>query len=157
MEYVRLAGRISCRATPECFDQACRISLLHHIRSRRRSKVRFAGRRRLCTSRYNSNVPLVTPTTLSWQQIIEFRSDNKARSAYRRFHLWLSDFHPRSEREATDIVGKRLEDYLWAVKKHGLQTTKDTAKLVASVPARYGHFVAGAALGTAVGIALFGV
>lgn len=101
------------------------------------------------------NIPVVASETLSWPQILQFRSDNMSSSAYRAFHLWLSDFNPQSEREAIDIIGKRLHDYENALKKHGLETKRDTAKLITSLPSRVSALGTGAGMGAATGAALF--
>jgi len=69
------------------------------------------------------NVPLVDDEDLSWEQVLEFRSDEEAKRKYRDFRVWLS-FLPESLSisQATDIVGQKLDDYNEAIKKHGLRT-----------------------------------
>jgi hypothetical protein len=102
------------------------------------------------------NIPMPSAATLTWDQVKQFRSDKESTAAYRNFHLWLNNFHPKSEREAIDIVGQKLDDYSRAIKKHGLKTQKETAKLIASIPSRYGTYVAGGTIGAAIGFGLFG-
>lgn len=100
------------------------------------------------------NIPVVDSETLSWRQILEFKSDSISSNAYRAFHLWLNDFKPRSEREAVDLIGKKLHEYELAIRKHGLVTTRDTAKLITTLPSRVGAFSAGFGLGGTTGVAL---
>jgi hypothetical protein len=103
------------------------------------------------------NIPVVDSESLSWPQILQFRGDNISSSAYRSFHLWLSNFKPQSEREATDIIGKKLHDYENALKKHGIESKRDTAKLITSLPSRISALGTGAGIGVATGTALFGL
>jgi hypothetical protein len=55
-------------------------------------------------------IPMASAADLTWDQVLQFRSDKESIAAYRNFHLWLNDFHPKSEREAIDIVGQKLDD-----------------------------------------------
>jgi hypothetical protein len=67
-------------------------------------------------------VAIVREDMLTWEQVIEFRRDAQARSAYRRFVHWLDrDMLNRPENYVLDEVNRRIEDYSWALRKHGLQ------------------------------------
>jgi hypothetical protein len=102
------------------------------------------------------NIPMASAAELTWDQVLQFRSDKESIAAYRNFHLWLNDFQPKSEREAIDIVGQKLDDYSRAIKKHGLKTQQETFKLIASIPSRFGASVPAATTGAAIGYGLFG-
>lgn len=70
-----------------------------------------------------NNIPLVSQRSLSWKQVIDFREDKDATNKYRSLRLWLSDsLKAKSLSQATDIIGKRIDEYKWAIKKHGLKT-----------------------------------
>jgi hypothetical protein len=102
------------------------------------------------------NIPMASPAQLTWDQVKQVRSDKESLAAYRNFHLWLNDFHPKSEREAIDVIGQKLDDYRAAIRKHGLKTRQETFKLIASIPSRYGSYVTGGTIGAAIGFGLFG-
>lgn len=71
-----------------------------------------------------SNIPLVAAGTASWDQILDFRSDPDAVRKYRDLRLWLrSGLKADSAQHAADIIGQKIEDYRWSIKRHGLQTT----------------------------------
>ncbi len=69
------------------------------------------------------HLPVVTDEDLSWAQIRHFREDPQSLSMYRSLRTWLqSGLGASSIHEATDIIGKKIEDYQWALRKHGIQT-----------------------------------
>lgn len=74
-----------------------------------------------------SNLALVREADLSWKQVLEFRSDDDAKIKYLRLLRWLdAELLTRSPHEIEDTIALRLDDYHWAVNKHGLQTTLGT-------------------------------
>ena len=98
-----------------------------------------------------NNVPVVLETELTWEQVVEFREDQEARRKYRDLHLWLEhDTEFNSERHATDVIAQKLEDYRWAIKKHGLKTMVEAISSFVSL----GAFVppAGGAAAAAMGL-----
>jgi hypothetical protein len=102
------------------------------------------------------NIPMASPAQLTWDQVKQFRSDKGSRAAYRNFHLWLNNFHPKSEGEAIDVIGQKLDDYREAIRKHGLKTRQETFKLIASIPSRFGAAGPAAMTGAAIGYGLLG-
>ena len=71
-----------------------------------------------------NNLPLVTNESLTWDEVLEFRKDQEAIRKYRAFRLWLSDgVKAKTLNQAQDLIAKRLEEYEWAIKKHGLKST----------------------------------
>ncbi len=69
------------------------------------------------------NLGIVAEEALDWRQVLEFRRDHSARTAYRRFVHWLdAEMIDKSAQFIVDEVSARLERYDWAVRKHGLQT-----------------------------------
>jgi hypothetical protein len=95
------------------------------------------------------NIPMASPAQLTWDQVKQFRSDKESTDAYRNFHLWLNDFHPKSEGEAIDVIGQKLDDYSAAIRKHGLKTRQETFKLIS-------RFVPAVTKGAAIGYGLLG-
>lgn len=70
-----------------------------------------------------NNLPLASNKDLSWDQVLGFRADRDAVRKYRDLRLWLENgLNAASVQQATDLIAKRIEDYHWAVKKHGIKT-----------------------------------
>ncbi|MCX6539248.1 MAG: hypothetical protein NT151_10010 [Acidobacteria bacterium] len=66
---------------------------------------------------------IVDERRLSWEMVEEFRADPEARRKYKRLLHWLrTSMASKSQREVEDEVGCRLEEYEWALKKHGIET-----------------------------------
>ena len=77
------------------------------------------------------NLQVVNEFELSWDQVLEFRKDKQALNHYRNLRTWISDtLKGTSLEEAKNIISQRLEDYEWAIKKHGLETKIGTFKCV---------------------------
>ncbi len=70
-----------------------------------------------------NNIPTVIEQELQWEQILEFRKDSEAKRKYRDLHLWLEiKKDVTSPLHVTDLISQKIEDYQWAIKKHGLKT-----------------------------------
>ncbi len=71
-----------------------------------------------------NNIPIMSAANVSWDQIIDFRNDPDASRKYRDLRLWLrTGLGADSVQHATDIIGQKIENYRWAIKKHGFQTS----------------------------------
>ncbi len=78
-----------------------------------------------------ANLPVVDEKEVSWEQILRFRDDSEAARKYRALRTWLDQsVRANSVQEATDIIGKKLDDYEWAIKKHSLLTIKSALSQV---------------------------
>lgn len=74
-----------------------------------------------------SNIAMVDEKELSWDQVIEFRKDKETRAKYRRFVRWVDkELSTKTPAEVEDLVATRLDDYEWALKKHGLASSLGT-------------------------------
>ncbi len=92
---------------------------------------RFTEGERIAYEGALNNIPLVTASEVSWEQIISFRKDQEAVRKYRDLRLWLrSGLGAESVLHASDIIGQKIENYRWAIRKHGLQTSIGTFKQV---------------------------
>ncbi|MBK8178526.1 MAG: hypothetical protein IPK67_06470 [Planctomycetes bacterium] len=70
-----------------------------------------------------SSVPIAIEDNLAWDQVASFRQDEAARRKYRDLHLWLDQASSAtSQQHLQDIIGQKLDDYRWAIAKHGLIT-----------------------------------
>lgn len=71
-----------------------------------------------------SNVALVDEKELTWDQVTEFRRDAGVRAKYRRFVRWVdAELKTHSPQEIEDLIATRLDDYAWALKKHGIKAS----------------------------------
>jgi len=69
------------------------------------------------------NLPIVLETDLAWEQVREFRKDKESCRKYLALRTWISDgIDAGSVGEAVEVIGKKVNDYEWAIKKHGLKT-----------------------------------
>lgn len=71
-----------------------------------------------------STIPIAVEDKLSWEQIKDFRSDEDSVRKYRDLHLWLDDgLTAKTEQQAIDLIAQKIEDYHWAIRKHGIVAT----------------------------------
>jgi hypothetical protein len=96
-----------------------------------------------------SSLAVVSESALSWQQVTEFRADKEACRKYRRLINWLDEsLVGKSGTIIADEIARRLSDYDWAIRKHGLQAA--AGALTALIDPRFlasaGVAVAGATL-----------
>jgi hypothetical protein len=107
------------------------------------------------------NLGIVNEARLDWQQVMDFRNDPDAKIRLRRMRHWF-DFElvgkPMSY--VTDAIATRLDDYEWALKKHGIETVTgslsevlDVRFLSAASAAMAGLAVAGGPSWAAIGAA----
>jgi len=106
------------------------------------------------------NLPEIIEDQVSWEQVIEFRSDKDAIRKYRALRLWLEySLSAKSVEHARDLIAQRIEDYEWVIHKHGLKTTTGALSSIFSweglISLGAGVSI-GAALGGAVWSALTG-
>ncbi len=88
---------------------------------------------------------IVAEKDLNWEQVEEFRRDDEARIKLRRLLRWLdSELVYASSRQIADTIAVRLDDYRWALRKHGIKTV--TGVLTSALDGK-----ALAAIGIAVG------
>lgn len=68
-------------------------------------------------------IPVILDSELTWEQVLEFRKDRGAREKLDRMRRWFTtDLLGKNASEIESILGKKLDDYQWALKKHGIQT-----------------------------------
>jgi hypothetical protein len=68
-------------------------------------------------------IPVIDEGKLAWEQVIEFRQDKEARQKLLRLRRWFNlELANMSENRIKDTISKRLDDYKWALQKHGIET-----------------------------------
>lgn len=71
-----------------------------------------------------SNLPFISESSLEWEQVLEVRSDEKARKSLRRFTNFAdANFAGLSGADILYRLSERYADYKAALKKHGLAVT----------------------------------
>ncbi len=135
------------------FSQAHGVAMVPIYESAiERDRAYELGDRRIVVS-VLSDLRVVDEDKLSWEQVLEFRRDEDTRKKYRRFLHWLdTDMVGRAQASVEDEISHRLEDYEWALKKHGIKCVLGTIEealdgkyiLGASGFALAGHPVLGA-------------
>ncbi|WP_319550012.1 hypothetical protein [Desulfogranum marinum] len=78
-----------------------------------------------------NNIKIINDSKASWTQILDFRKDEESIRKYRDLRLWLKEsLSASSIQEASDIIGQKLEDYEWALTKHGFSTVQNAITYV---------------------------
>lgn len=82
-----------------------------------------------------NSIPTVVEHNLSWQQVTEFRTDHQSAGNYRALRRWLVDLgNIKSVAEVEDVIGKRIDDYTWAIRKHGMETAVGSLSVLLATP-----------------------
>jgi hypothetical protein len=92
---------------------------------------------------------IVDENKLTWEQVLEFREDFEAKNKFRKLIRWLDgDMVGKPLSFIEDEIAQRLEDYEWAIRKHGIEAvlgslsaTLDSKALLSS-GAAYAAFAA---------------
>lgn len=70
-----------------------------------------------------NSISIIVEDNLTWEQVKEIRKDKESIKKLRKFRLWAStDFKDKSETEVSAIIAKSLEEYEYALRKHGIMT-----------------------------------
>jgi hypothetical protein len=70
-----------------------------------------------------NNIPTVVDSKLTWEQVYEFRKDKDAVQKLDHLRRWFTiDLAKKSQEEIKAILAKKLDDYEYSLKKHGVQT-----------------------------------
>lgn len=81
-----------------------------------------------------NKIPEIIEDKLSWEQVLNIRKDKKSLTKIRRFKNWTTlELTNKNETEIAAILEKNLDDYTFALKKHGVETTIGAISTVHSV------------------------
>jgi len=73
------------------------------------------------------NLRIVDESRLDWDQVVQFRQDPRATTKLRRLRHWLDlEFVGKPISYISDSIAVRLDDYEWALQKHGIETAIGT-------------------------------
>lgn len=87
------------------------------------NRDREAKKNGIATLAAVENLPVVDESGTSWEQVLEFRKDQKALGHHRDLRVWL--YHvpdAESEGHVQDVIGQKIDDYTSAIRKQGLRT-----------------------------------
>ena len=109
-----------------CSDQVTRYELsptLFYANKTSQQADFSSGPRSVLTAAL-TNLQIVKEEDLSWEQVEEFRRDDSARQKYRRLVRWIDrELECNDCAAIEDMIAIRLDDYEWALKKHGLKAS----------------------------------
>lgn len=70
------------------------------------------------------SIPMAIEEKLTWQQVLDFREDLAEIEKLRRFRQWANiSLTNKNTSQIQDELSQQLEEYEYALKKHGVQTT----------------------------------
>jgi len=73
-------------------------------------------------------IPTPADSKLTWDKVIEFRKDKDAVQKLNRLRLWFTrDLAKKSEAEIRATIEEKLDNYQYALRKHGIETILEGA------------------------------
>lgn len=111
-----------------------------------------------------ADLEIVNEDAITWEQVLEFRSDREAQRKYRCLVHWLeAEMVGKDTKFIVEEVEERLEGYAWAIRKHRLKTVQgalssllNEKSLLAAGSIIAGGFLSGAPeVGWTVGLAIW--
>lgn len=123
------------------YSRECGIPVVpvFHIREEGERLLHEPGNYRVIVTTL-SDLSIIDEEKLVWEQVQQFREDEDVRKKYRKLIHWLdAEMVGKSQAFIRDEISKRLDDYEWALKKHGIETLLGSISDVLD-----GKFLAGA-------------
>lgn len=82
------------------------------------------------------NFPKIAEDKLSWEQVLEFKSDDKASKSIEKFHRWIRlELVNKDKGQIEDYILKSLDDFKFSLKKHGIEaTTGAISTIITAIP-----------------------
>jgi hypothetical protein len=115
------------------FEQKCKVSIVPVFHDCAEFEPFYGRGTDTAWAAAMKALPVVKPS-VSWDAVMDFRQDKEALQKYRNLRLWFtSSFNCASLRQAEDTIAKKLDDYRWAIRKHGLETVTGAITSVAGV------------------------
>lgn len=91
-----------------------------------------------------NNIPTIVEEKLKWGQVLEVRRDEAAVKKLRRLKNWVnSDMNGKSRCEIAELLDQAIDDYSFALKKHGIMTTVGGVATVLSSSASIAEALSG--------------
>jgi len=78
-------------------------------------------------------IPEIIEEKLKWAQVLELRNDKNEQKKLRRFRNWMIGLNDKTGSEIQDIIGQSIDDYKFALRKHGVLATTGALTTVVSV------------------------
>jgi len=76
-----------------------------------------------------ANLDIADEKQLTWEQVMQFRSDEEMKGKYRRLLHWIDkEMIGNPQNFVEDEISQKLEDYMSALKKHGIKTVVGTVE-----------------------------
>lgn len=70
-----------------------------------------------------SNMPVIIEENLKWEQVLDMRQDTRSMKKIHRFRRWVDlECNGKSKNEIIQSLEKAIDDYKYALNKHGIMT-----------------------------------
>lgn len=100
---------------------------------KQRNKMYQKGNREVVITTL-TDLYIVDEEQLTWEQVIEFRSDKKNQKKYKRLLRWLDKEMASKSQDFIEVeITERLEDYKQSLRKHGIRTVLGILSVTALV------------------------
>ena len=84
----------------------------------------------------NEEEKAIIEEKLKWKQVLEMRKVKKSIEKIHRFRRWVNvELGDKSKAEVIEIIEKAMDDYKFALKKHGIMTTNGGITTILSAAA----------------------
>lgn len=94
-----------------------------------------------------ADLQIVNEESLEWEQVLQFREDEEARKKYGRLIHWLDkELVGRDQAFIEEEIAQKLDDYEWAIRKHGFEWSLGCLSAIVDLPSVIGGGVSFAAL-----------
>ena len=91
-----------------------------------------------------NNIPTIVEEKLGWGQVLEVRKDKATVKKLHRLKNWInSDLEGKSRSEIAELIDQAIDDYSFALKKHGIMTTVGGVATVLSLSASIAEALSG--------------
>lgn len=81
-----------------------------------------------------NQIPEIVEDKLTWEQVLQIRQDKESLKKVRRFNNWVTlELSNKSQSEISAILEKSIDEYSYALKKHGIKTTVGAISTIQSI------------------------
>ena len=115
----RYEEKIFCDGVELLFDNADKAKINKKIKNVNKQKEIDVNAIEVCIK----FIPEIVEDKLEWKQVDEIRKDKESVKSLRRFWMWYNrDFKNMTHSEIREILELELDNYKFALKKHGILT-----------------------------------
>ncbi|MPN10140.1 hypothetical protein SDC9_157435 [bioreactor metagenome] len=79
-----------------------------------------------------NHIPSIIENNLSWDQVLDIRQDKNSIKKLRRLRNWMYGLEGKEDHQIVDVLDLALDDYKYALKKHGVLTSSGAITTILS-------------------------